>query len=305
MDTSTVIVIAILVLAFFAFSGGSKKTTPSKRSTNNNFKKDFTITFDKEVVDSEATAIANRTNTTSALEKLFERLESAEDRLENTKSEDSYTKLKKQCLVLEKAIDIAESKPIKYIFLPEGNPLFAKNALKKAYKLLSKSDVESLIESDEDIASSIDELTINDLEDDEPVLGFFSEIDIEANEAIIKLRTIVEGKSAHNTKIKNINLWVNEHKDSAIDEAIDWWFSDDELLEGITAADLLMIEVLGMQGLPDAHTMYHLYDVRKVEDCLKVDPRDYIKLHGVGPAYQKALIEFQSKVTQKREQEAS
>jgi hypothetical protein len=296
----TIIIIVVLVLLYFVY--GSSKDKSNGRSNSNKKSNDYKIFSDKDI-QAEAEAIVEKITTPAGVTRLEERVEKASERVDELEdgSPSSYNKAVQKLHILEMAFGLAEDKPLKYVFIPDSDPFESKAVLKEGYKVIGL-DKKQELESNFSGKGYFEEIRYYEMEDENPVEAVSNQEEIEANAALIKLRTIVEGKAKHATKIKNINKWVEENESESYWDTIDWWYDANELEEGITPGDAFYIAELIQMDCPTGEELY-LQGYKEPQDYLSLDLEEFIKRDGVGEKTTERMRKFQEKIRSQLEAE--
>lgn len=295
----TIVIIVILVVLFFLF-GSSNKGKPGRVQKGSKKTSTYQLLTDQEI-QSEAEEIVKKITTPSGVLRLEERVEKASERVAELDggSPQSYNKAIQKLQILEMAFSIAEDMPLKYVYIPDSDPFESKVVLKEGYRVISRDKKEE-IERNFPGKGYFEELGYYELEDENPVEAVSGEDEAEANNALIKLRTIVEGKAKHETKVKNINNWVEEHSGTSHWEVIDLWYDTEDLEKEITPGDAFYIAELLRMDCPTDEELY-LQGYKQPNDYLSLDLDEFGKRHGIGVKTVEQMRVFQNRVQSQSE----
>jgi hypothetical protein len=225
----------------------------------------------------EAQEIAKDVKTIQQFRALQKKLESAENRMSEVKSERAYDDTCHRHDVLQAALDIAQSKIYQWQFIPNVDLNTPREVLDHAYKVFSQEQYEQLRES-----------LSNDKSDWHRIDGYGEREDEEPHiKSLIAFRSIVESGEPQENQIKKINQLTSRNT-SFSKEFFD---SDSDLKPG----DQWFAERLRLAGLPLAHELYS-EGYTTLEKCLEIDIKDFSKRKGVGPKKLEQIKEFQASV---------
>lgn len=290
------ILVGILFILWLVFrSTPSKSTSPTKSRTYSNFASNMPNQVAGDI-ESEAQMLASKVSTVAGLERLEERLDDTNDKLADASTEASEKKLEHKISVLERALEIAEDKEVKWIFAPEFSAFESLKRLKLAFKPFTE------IQRDKHVASGVltledfSGITLESLRDNEDdiVSEMATEDEVEFLPELIAFRKIIEGKSSVAIMSKKIDEWVEKNKTHEMIEDVQWWWEDTEL----TYAEAFFAAKMELDGLPCAEEFYSK-GYTTPEKCLEIDPEEFISWHGVGPKTKESLIKYQDKVRQR------
>ncbi|MBF0235017.1 MAG: hypothetical protein HQK65_18580 [Desulfamplus sp.] len=246
------------------------------RDAKRNSKKSTKI---EEDILIKAKEIADSITTIEQFHALEKKLEKSEEKLAgNTyKSEGAYEKASQNIDILQKAIDLTQSKAFQWQFTPFLNLNTPYKKLEHAYKVFSNDEYQKIKDTISDDKSEWSKLDgYGEKEDTDPLV-----------KTLKKFREIVESQDSTEEQIKKINQLVSKNKTFAEE----FFNSDNELKPG----DQWFADKLREAGLPLAYELY-AEGYTTLKKCLEINPEEFLKRKGVGPKKMEQLKQLQIKI---------
>jgi hypothetical protein len=293
MELLILAVSAFILWLFFRVSSSNSSTNTKATAKTHSPSQPNLTKRSLEDIEIEAQAIAAKISTVAGLERLEERIDDTVDKLGDAATQVSERKLEHKLAVIERALEIAEDKEVKWMLEPEYSAFELLKRLKLAFKPLTEAQRDKYIASGDFTLNEFYGISLSVLRDEEDDLAGHLATELEVNflPELIAFRKIIESKSTVANKSKKIVEWIEKNQTHEVMEEIQWWDVDTEL----SHAEAFFASEMGNDGLPFAESFY-AKGYTTPEKCLEIDAEEFLCWHGVGPKTQESLIQYQEKI---------
>lgn len=259
----------ILIFIILYFIGSSqpktKGSSPTTRDSTSN-----------QAIEEAAQEIADKIKTPRGADGLEDRIDKAQLRLYDLETDKTIANQERKIEILDRALEIIEQKVFAYQYTPYLSLLTPAEKIEKAFKKFSVEEYQELVESFDPKQAHWSEL---DRYMD------YEEVD-NSTKGLKKFRQIYDSDIDENEKWKKIKQLISSNE-----ELKEEYFYDPD----ISPKDHFEMARLKEQGIPFVDMLFP-EGFKVLDDYLNLDPVEFIKKKGIGPAKQKQLIEFQQNI---------
>jgi hypothetical protein len=230
----------------------------------------------EKTIEEEAVTIVEKITSEKQLELLEKQRDNAQSKIFKAKNDRSEASAERRYDILDRAVAIAYEKPLAFQYSPVLNLHTPLLKIESAGKVFSTKNIEE----------AKNRLGNDEIEWTELFYGEEPEVKPPVLNELKKFRAIIESDKSEDQKAAGVNQLVTKSK-----YLIEEYFPEEDTW---SPWDHWKIESLRKLGVPAPGKLYQA-GYKTFNDCLKADPEEIIKIDGIGPKTQQALIKLQAK----------